>query len=153
MREKDYYKMQQMYGGLGVCCTPSLNKAGSVYLLPKIITISGVVVDQFGEPIPANIVVEGTANGVQADIDGKFTLNNVPENAMIDFSFAGALTKVPATSVKGTVIITTGFVNEEVVITADKPFNWKTAGYVALGLLFLYAITKPNDTKTVKASI
>lgn len=151
MREKDYYKMQVMYGGLGFCCSPSLNKASDSLAPAKLITISGTVVDQFNEPIPANIVVEGTANGVQADINGNFVLTNVPENAVIDFSFAGALTKITAVNVKGVVQITTGFVNEEVVITADKPFNWKYAGYIGLGLLFLYALTRDNNT--VKATI
>ena len=43
-------------------------------------TVSGTVVDQTGEPIiGANVVVKGTTNGIVTDLDGRFTLSNVPD--------------------------------------------------------------------------
>jgi len=40
-------------------------------------TITGSVVDgDFGDPLPgANILVQGTTNGVAADFDGNFTID------------------------------------------------------------------------------
>lgn len=56
--------------------------------------VSGVVVDQNGEPIiGANVVVKGTTNGIVTDFDGNFTLTNVPEGAVITISYIGYLTQ------------------------------------------------------------
>lgn len=53
-------------------------------------TVSGTVIDQTGEPvIGANVLVKGTTNGVITDLDGKFTLSNVPNNGTISISFIG----------------------------------------------------------------
>ena len=53
-------------------------------------TVSGTVIDQTGEPvIGANVLVKGTTNGVITDLDGKFTLTNVPEKGTISISFIG----------------------------------------------------------------
>ena len=53
-------------------------------------TITGTIVDQSGEPvIGASIVVKGTSNGTITDIDGNYTLTNVPENSTINISYIG----------------------------------------------------------------
>ena len=53
-------------------------------------TIKGVVKESGGESvIGASISVKGTTVGTITDIDGKFTLNNVPENATIVVSYIG----------------------------------------------------------------
>lgn len=47
-------------------------------------TITGLVVDGNGESIiGASVLVKGTTNGIITDIDGKFTLNDVPEAGVI----------------------------------------------------------------------
>lgn len=52
--------------------------------------ITGVVVDTNGYPvIGANVVVKGTTNGSITDLDGKFALENVPENAILLISYIG----------------------------------------------------------------
>lgn len=52
--------------------------------------VTGTVVDNFGDPvIGANVVVKGTTLGVTTDADGKFTLANVPENAVLHVTFVG----------------------------------------------------------------
>lgn len=56
-------------------------------------TVKGVVTDQFGPVVGANVLVKGTTNGVITDIDGSFTLNNVPDNAVIQVSFIGYVTQ------------------------------------------------------------
>lgn len=52
--------------------------------------VSGVVVDQTGEPIiGANVVVKGTTNGMITDIDGNYSLSDVPADATVSFSYIG----------------------------------------------------------------
>lgn len=56
-------------------------------------TVTGVVMDNFG-PVPgANVIVKGTTNGVITDMDGRFTLSDVPENAVLQVSFIGYVTQ------------------------------------------------------------
>lgn len=56
----------------------------------KLKTISGTVVDTNNEPvIGANIVVKGMAHGTITDIDGKFSLENVPDNSVVIVSYIG----------------------------------------------------------------
>ncbi|MBP5345182.1 MAG: TonB-dependent receptor [Bacteroidales bacterium] len=53
-------------------------------------TVGGTIVDDLGEPIlGANVVIEGTTTGVTTDMDGKFTLKGVPENAKLKITFIG----------------------------------------------------------------
>lgn len=53
--------------------------------------ISGVVKDDMGPVTGANIIVKGTTNGTITDFDGKFTLENVPANAILQISYIGYL--------------------------------------------------------------
>lgn len=53
-------------------------------------SISGTVLDSSGSPvIGANVIVNGTLNGTTTDIDGRFTLANVPASAELFVSFIG----------------------------------------------------------------
>lgn len=53
------------------------------------IKVSGVVVDEKGEPIiGANILVKGTKTGEAADLDGKFVLT-IPSNSTLEISAIG----------------------------------------------------------------
>lgn len=53
-------------------------------------TITGTIVDTFNEPIiGANIVVQGMTLGTITDVDGRFTLAEVPENATLIISYIG----------------------------------------------------------------
>ncbi len=55
--------------------------------------ITGTVKDNIGNPVPgATVVVKGTNNGVVADSNGQFTLNNISPNDVIVFSFVGMKT-------------------------------------------------------------
>lgn len=57
-------------------------------------TIKGTVVDAVGEPlIGARVKVSGTSQATVTDLDGNFTLSNVPEGAKIDVSCFGMKTK------------------------------------------------------------
>ncbi|MDR0748289.1 MAG: TonB-dependent receptor [Tannerellaceae bacterium] len=51
--------------------------------------ITGIVLDEFGEPIVgANIIVKGAAGGIITDINGQFQLE-VPQNAVLIVSYIG----------------------------------------------------------------
>ncbi|MEL1252302.1 TonB-dependent receptor [Flavobacterium sp. DGU38] len=56
-------------------------------------TVSGTVSDANG-PIPGvNVIVKGTKNTTVTNFDGTFTINSVPANAVLSFSFIGYKTK------------------------------------------------------------
>ena len=57
-------------------------------------SISGKVTDSSGGTLPGvSVVVKGTTTGVITDMDGKYTLSKVPENATLQFSFVGMKTQ------------------------------------------------------------
>lgn len=70
---------------------PEVNLATPV-ISQKSKQITGTVIDDTGLPvIGANILVKGTTNGTVTDVDGKFTLENVPEGALLIVSYIGFL--------------------------------------------------------------
>ncbi len=57
-------------------------------------TVSGTVTDNTGQPLPGvTVVVKGTTQGTVTSTDGEYTISNIPENATLQFSFVGMLTK------------------------------------------------------------
>ena len=52
--------------------------------------ITGKVTDTSGNPLPGvSVVVKGTTNGLITDSNGLYSLSNIPENAVLQFSFVG----------------------------------------------------------------
>ena len=65
-------------------------KIGNDVLKSKTRTIKGTVVDEAGESvIGATVMVKGTTNGVTTNLDGNYTLNDVPDDATILISYIG----------------------------------------------------------------
>ena len=69
---------------------------------PKIISnvqlrqksVNGLVTDEAGEPLPGvTVVIKGTAQGTVTNTDGEYSLNNIPEDAILQFSFVGMQTQ------------------------------------------------------------
>ncbi len=53
-------------------------------------TVNGTVLDERGEPvIGASVVVKGSTTGTITDIDGNYTLSNVPETSTLTISYIG----------------------------------------------------------------
>jgi TonB-linked SusC/RagA family outer membrane protein len=53
-------------------------------------SISGTVTDESGESLPgAAVVIKGTTNGTITDINGNYTITNVPDGAILVYSFVG----------------------------------------------------------------
>ena len=57
------------------------------------ITVTGTVTDNLGPVIGVNVSVEGTTLGGITDIDGNYTLENIPSNGTLVFSFIGYKTQ------------------------------------------------------------
>jgi len=85
-------------------------------------TVTGVVSDDSGEPLPgASVVIKGTTQGVITDLDGNYSIS-VPEDASIlIFSFVGMETQevvVGSQSVINVTMVTLSIGLDEVVVTA-----------------------------------
>lgn len=67
----------------------------SLGVFAQSITVKGTVRDNTGlEVIGATIVVEGNAGlGTVTDIDGNYTIENVPSNGILQFSYVGMVTQ------------------------------------------------------------
>lgn len=86
---------------LGACPVLYGNAIGSERYSPTTVTaqqqskkITGVILDQAGEMIiGANVIVKGTTNGTITDLDGNFTLENVPSNATLQISYIGYISQ------------------------------------------------------------
>lgn len=64
-------------------------------------TISGRVTDSSGSPLPGvTVVIKGTTRGTITDVDGKYSLSDVPGDAVLMFSFVGMKTQEIAVSGK-----------------------------------------------------
>ncbi len=70
-------------------------------------TVSGTVSDDMGEPlIGASVLVKGTSNGVATDVDGRYSLNNVPAKAVLIVSYIGYTTVEVEVAGRSTVDVT-----------------------------------------------
>ena len=80
------------YGAKAETARPS-NEAQSVLQSTKTIPqVKGKVSDNNGEPIiGASVIVKGTTNGAVTDMDGNYSLTNVPAGATIVVSYVGFL--------------------------------------------------------------
>lgn len=76
----------------------------AVQLPAQDLSVKGTVTDTAGEPIiGAAVQVEGTSNGTITDLDGNYTLNNVPSGAHLVFSYVGMETQKVAVNGRTTV--------------------------------------------------
>ena len=68
---------------LATCMSVAQESSGSI-------TVSGTVTDATDEPlIGASVIVKGAQNGAVTDIDGNYTIKNVPEDAILVFNYVG----------------------------------------------------------------
>jgi len=70
-------------------------------------SVSGKVVDSSGIPMPGvTVVIKGSTNGTITDSDGNYSLHNVPENAILQFTFVGMNPQEIAVGDKTTIDVT-----------------------------------------------
>jgi TonB-linked SusC/RagA family outer membrane protein len=67
-------------------------------------SVSGKVTDASGSSLPGvSVLVKGTSNGTITDADGIYTLNRIPDNAVLQFSFVGMKMQEVAVGGKSTI--------------------------------------------------
>jgi len=82
-----------------------LQEAGSDLQQQK--SISGKVNDSSGTSLPGvSVVVKGTTIGIITDVEGNYSLANIPTNATLQFSFVGMKTQEAQVAGKTTINIT-----------------------------------------------
>ncbi|PRP68102.1 carboxypeptidase-like regulatory domain-containing protein [Nonlabens agnitus] len=126
---------------------------------PKI-KITGRIVDAFGSPIPKAHIYVDSKTGTVSDNSGRFTLYNVPQDALVEISHIGYTTELrDASSNMGDIVLDVSFeqlepielTNEKPVITSSpsKPINWKLYGLIGIGAiaigLFIYSQPKVKN--------
>lgn len=97
-------------------------------------TIEGVVTDNLGSPLPGvTVVLKGTSQGTVTNLDGEYTIPNVPENVTLQFSFVGMQTQEievgNKTSIDVTMIESTIGLEDVVVTALGITREKKSLGY------------------------
>ncbi|WP_318641060.1 SusC/RagA family TonB-linked outer membrane protein [Flavobacterium ardleyense] len=98
-------------------------------------TVSGVVTDASGALPFVNVVVKGTSNGVQTDLDGKYSITAKPGDVLV-FSFVGMsdFTAVVGNSSTINAKMVDGVLLDDVVITTDLGYFKKAANTITSGI-------------------
>ncbi|MDR2148603.1 MAG: TonB-dependent receptor [Tannerella sp.] len=79
------------------------------------ISVSGRVIDKAGEGIiGASVQVPGTTTGITTDVNGDYTLNGVPSNGRLQFSYIGYTTQT--VDVNGRSVINITLPDDEVML-------------------------------------
>lgn len=95
--------------------------------------ISGTITDTMGPVTGASVVVKGTTNGTISDLDGNFTLENIPAGATIVISYIGYITQEIAYTGQSALNITlvedTQKLGEVVVTALGMKREQKSLGY------------------------
>ena len=107
----------------------------AISLMAQNIQVKGLVKDPAGEAIiGASVVVKGTTNGSITDLDGKFSLSDVPSGATITVSYIGYLSqekKVSATPMEFILKEDTKTLDEIVVVGYGTTKKSSISGAVA----------------------
>ena len=75
-----------------IVISPKREMAGLVS--QQVVTLTGKVTDSSGAPLPGvTVVIKGTTSGTITEMDGNYSLSNVPSNATLVFSFVGMKTQ------------------------------------------------------------
>jgi TonB-linked SusC/RagA family outer membrane protein len=66
----------------------------SIYAAQQPSSVSGKITDNSNQPLPGvTVVVKGTTRGTVTNTDGEYTLTNIPDDAVLQFSFVGMRTQ------------------------------------------------------------
>lgn len=138
-----------------IIITPSEMTPGLDHFNQQKKAVSGKVTDVSGAPLPGvSVVVKGTTQGVITDSDGKFEVNNLPTNAILQFSFVGMKNKEVSVNGQTTINLTledeTIGLDEVVAVGygTQKKVNL-TGAITAVKVKELSAITTPNLSNTL----
>ncbi len=110
---------------------PPKGPFGSALKLQEFV-VTGRVTDQNGEPLPdINIMIKGTTTGFISDVQGNYTISNVPNDAVLVFSFVGMKTQEVSVNEKTnvSVVMEEDAVGETVITALGFKREKKVLGY------------------------
>ncbi len=121
-------------------------------------TLSGVIRDASGQPIPgANVVIRGTNRGATTDSQGRYTLSDVPANARVQVSSIGYLSKEQTVSSGQSTIdlsLAEDVANLEEVVVSGLATNVKRSNLAnAVTLLDSKALTGTTSPVTTDGAL
>ncbi len=128
---------------------------GSAFAFAQTKTVSGTVLDNFGDPvIGANVVIVGTQEGTITDIDGNFTLNNVKNDAKLKITYIGYETQTVSVAGKSNISVTLKEDNtmlEDVVVVGYGTMRKKdlTGSVATISADAITAIPVANPTEAI----
>ncbi len=77
-----------------VLLSPENLSADNIKMLQQQNTVTGKVTDESGQPLPGvTVLIKGTTQGAVSNMDGIYTISNIPDNGTLVFSFVGMLTQ------------------------------------------------------------
>ncbi|MCD6355109.1 MAG: SusC/RagA family TonB-linked outer membrane protein, partial [Prolixibacteraceae bacterium] len=77
-----------------VLLSPEKISSTSAKMITQQKSITGMVTDDTGQPLPGvTVLIKGTMQGTVTNVDGKYSITNIPENATLVFSFVGMKTQ------------------------------------------------------------
>jgi TonB-dependent starch-binding outer membrane protein SusC len=84
-----------------------LTRAESIYAAQQPSSVSGKITDNSNQPLPGvTVVVKGTTQGTVTNADGEYTLTNIPDDAVLQFSFVGMRTQEVAVEGRRSINVT-----------------------------------------------
>jgi len=93
MQTNFYQKNKRIFVVILLIVFPFFAEAGG-NVMAQDLTVKGKVLDSDGNPIPgASVIVKGTSLGTATDMEGDYTLRNVPSGSVLQFSFLGYVTQ------------------------------------------------------------
>jgi TonB-dependent starch-binding outer membrane protein SusC len=141
-----------------VLTTPEVLSETGLYAFQQN-TVSGVVTDKSGTPLPGvSVVVKGTTQGTVSNSDGKYTLTSFPENATLVYSFVGMKKQEISAAGKSVINVTleeeTIGLEEVVAIGYGTQKKNAVTGSVAVAKLDVYRDVPVNNIlESVKGTI
>ncbi len=93
--------------GRQIILSPVEMEKSDVVISQQQMAISGTVTDKSGLSLPGvTVIIKGTTNGTVTNMDGNYSLSNIPENATLVFSFVGMKSQEIPIAGKTTINIT-----------------------------------------------
>jgi TonB-linked SusC/RagA family outer membrane protein len=117
-------------------------------------SVSGKVTDKSGQPLPGvTVVIKGTTQGTVTNADGNYTISNIPDDAVLQFSFVGMLTQEIVVGTQNTINIS--MIEEAIGIEEVVAVGYGTQKKVnltgAVGTVSSEVLTVSVPTNTVAA--
>lgn len=90
----------------------------STYVFSQDATVSGKVTDKDGVGLPGvTVIIKGTVQGTSTDVNGAYTLKNVPSNATLVFSYVGMKNQEVAAQATLNITMQESDALDEVIVT------------------------------------